>query len=168
MDCREALRPFLPTTAHSLVAGALLLTTLTAVPAAWADEGSYRSYAVMLGPNIGGSFHKTPGLLVGGEVSFVHFKDGVWFGLYTDVLYDQGLQRTSLSLGPELGLGPFGVDFGYVRELGAEPMQGWRVRGLLSAVFITAYAGPGVIRGNAPKVEFWEAGLLFKTPIKQF
>ena len=84
------------------------------------------------------------------------------------MLYDQGLHRTRFSIGPELGLGPFGVDFGYVRELGANPEQGWRVRGLLSAVFITAYAGPGRIRTDTQPFDFWEAGLLFKTPITQF
>ena len=160
--------PKLPSTARAVLGAAALLAGLAWSPAARADEGSYRTYAVMLGPNVGGSFHKSPGLLVGGELSFVHFNDGVWFGLYSDVLYDQGLSRTRFSIGPEVGLGPFGVDFGFVRELGADPRQGWRVRGLLSAVFITAYAGPGLIRAGDQKVDFWEAGLLFKTPIKQF
>lgn len=158
----------LSSAARSVLGAAALLAGLAWSPAARADEGTTRTYAVMLGPNVGGSFHASPGLLVGGELSFVHFNDGVWFGLYTDVLYDQGLSRTRFSVGPEVGLGPFGVDFGFVRELGADPRQGWRVRGVLSAVFISAYAGPGLIRAGEQKVDFWEAGLLFKTPIKQF
>jgi hypothetical protein len=125
----------LSSAARSVLGAAALLAGLAWSPAARADEGTTRTYAVMLGPNVGGS---------------------------------QGLSRTRFSVGPEVGLGPFGVDFGFVRELGADPRQGWRVRGVLSAVFISAYAGPGLIQAGEQKVDFWEAGLLFKTPIKQF
>ncbi len=164
----SALRRCLPATGRALIAAGLLAAGLVASSPARAEEGSYRSYNLMLGPNVGGGFHKASGLLLGGELSFVHFDDGIWFGLYTDVLYDQGMQRTRFSIGPEVGLGPFGVDFGYVSELGADPQQGWRVRGLLSAVFITAYAGPGRLHNGSQPVDFWEAGLLFKVPIVQF
>src|SRR5687767_2795413 len=58
---------------------------------------------------------------IGGEASFVYFKgrDGVrgkgavaapWAGGYLDALYDVQRERTRLSLGPELGYGPYGLD----------------------------------------------------------
>lgn len=151
-------------------AAALALLALLPLPARAEPElGPKRQFAVMLGPNVGGSFHQKSGTLLGGEVSFVFFDDGLWFGLYTDALHDVGLRRTRFSIGPELGLGPFGVDIGYVREVGeVQPLQGWRVRGILSAFFVSAYFGPGVLQADHQRFTYREAGLLFKMPLTLF
>lgn len=138
---------------------------------AWAapslkDESAY---AVMFGPNVGAAFHSSTGSLLGGELSFVRFEDGVWFGLYTDVVHDLGLRRTRFSFGPEMGIGPFGLDVGYVREVGEQtPMEGWRIRGILAAFFISAYAGPGELSLGAQRFKYREGGLLFKMPLAKF
>ena len=116
--------------------------------------------------SVGGSFHQKSGALLGGEVSLAYLNDGFWFGGYTDTLYDVSLRRTRFSFGPELGFGPFGVDLGYVREIGEDqPLSGWRVRGILTASFITAYFGPGVLKTDHERFTYREAGLLFKLPI---
>ncbi|MCU0655644.1 MAG: hypothetical protein MUF64_10250 [Polyangiaceae bacterium] len=131
------------------------------------EEGS--GYALLLGPNIGGSFHSKPGALLGAELSFVHFDDGIWFGFYGDILQDLGLKRARYSVGPEMGIGPFGIDVGYLRELSDEaPRQGYRIRGLLSAFLVSAYLGAGTLVQDQQKFHFREGGLLFKMPLAHF
>ncbi len=127
-------------------------------------------FAVMLGPSVGGVFHQKSGALLGAELSLVYLDEGLWFGFYGDALYDMGLGRARMSFGPEGGLGPFGFDLGYVREVGeSQPMQGWRVRGILSAFgVISAYLGPGVIQQGERRQVYREGGLLFKMPLALF
>ena len=132
----------------------------------WQDQ---RGYALLLGPNVGGAFHKTPGALLGAEISFVHFDDGVWFGLYSDLLQDLGLRRTRVTVGPEMGFGPFGIDVGYLRELSdLDPRQGFRIRGILSAFLVSAYVGTGTMGAVDQRYHFREGGLLFKMPLARF
>lgn len=126
-------------------------------------------YALLLGPNIGGAFHQNPGALLGAELSLVHFDDGVWFGFYGDFVQDMGLRKARLSVGPELGIGPFGLDVGYLRELGdGRPRQGFRIRGLLSAFLVSAYLGTGMLALDDQRFHFREGGLLFKMPLARF
>ncbi|MDW8249186.1 MAG: hypothetical protein RMJ98_07785 [Myxococcales bacterium] len=127
-------------------------------------------YALLMGPNVGGAFHKSPGALLGAELSLVHFNDGVWFGFYGDFLQDLGLRRSRWSFGPEMGLGPFGLDVGYVEELeDHNPRQGFRIRGLLSAFLVSAYLGTGMLASrDNQRYLFREGGLLFKMPLVRF
>lgn len=150
-----------------LCAGALVVSPQTARAEDFLRDQS--GYAVMVGPNAGGGFHRNPGTLLGVEVSFVRFDDGLWFGFYGDFLHDLGVGRSRLSFGPELGLGPFGLDVGYVQEVSvAQPMHGFRVRALLSAFFVSAYAGPGELHVGQQRFTYREAGLLFKAPLARF
>jgi hypothetical protein len=154
-----------------LLVAALTLATLSPT-AARADRflQEQSGYALLLGPNIGGSFHKTPGALLGAELSLVHFDDGVWFGFYGDFLQDLGLRRSRWSFGPEMGLGPFGLDVGYVGELDDNnPRRGFRIRGLLSAFLVSAYLGTGMLATeDNQRYAFREGGLLFKMPLARF
>ncbi len=102
--------------------------------------------------------------LLGGEISLVHWYGGLWYGLYGDYLHAFGPDAGRLSLGGEAGLFIFGVDGGYVRDLKAEA-NGWRVRGLLSAVLITGYGGGGGLTVGRRTVDFWEVGVLLKVPL---
>lgn len=126
-------------------------------------------YALLIGPNVGGAFHKSSGALLGGELSFVHFDNGVWFGFYGDILQDLGRKHARWSFGPEMGIGPFGLDVGYLREMDTEALsQGFRIRGLLSAFVVSAYVGSGMLAEGNQRFYFREGGLLFKMPLARF
>lgn len=144
-----------------------LLSPIPAYADRFFDEQS--GYALMFGPNVGGAFHSSSGPLIGGELSFVYFDEGLWFGFYGDLLLDLGRKYTRWSFGPEMGLGPFGIDVGYLQEINdLSPSQGFRIRGLLSAFIVSAYAGTGTLIENNQRFLFREGGLLFKIPLTRF
>jgi hypothetical protein len=99
------------------------------------------------------------GAAFGAELSFSRFpiERATWAGGFVDVVRDVAKERTRIALGPQIGLGIFGIDGG-VRLSGSR--VGWTVRPMLSFLYVHATVrisrdteGTGV-----------ELGLLFKLP----
>src|SRR5262249_50760826 len=100
---------------HSLV---VLALALAAPRAARADDppftiGSRPAWYLMGGVTGGDTVvSEGGGGFVGGELSLVRLRDGVWTGLYGDGYYDFGIDGTYVTAGGELGYRWFGFDGG--------------------------------------------------------
>lgn len=99
--------------------------------------------AVYIKPGItvaGGWTHESgTGFTLGGEVSFLFWHEGMYGGLVVDGLYDWQRGGARLMVGPELGLGYFGIDGGYVRDFAAGGAHGGAVRGFVSVGIAALY-----------------------------
>jgi hypothetical protein len=131
--------------------------------------GSPHGWKIPVGLGAGRSIHlgAPDGAYVEGEASAVGFatRSFTWWGGYADVTHDFASGRTRASAGPEIGLGAFGVDGGYVVELGGPArQQGFVVRPLVSLAYLTITARVGHLYGPSPET-FGEVGVLFKIPL---
>jgi hypothetical protein len=119
-----------------------------------------------IGVSNGLSLHPRAGYFVGGELSLVHFstESHVTAGGYADALYDFGSDSLRLSVGPEVGIGFFGIDAGYAveREANGDFHHGAVVRPYASVAFATL----GLRAGYFEDTGFLgELGLLLKFPV---
>jgi hypothetical protein len=126
---------------------------------------------VPVGVNVGFAVHgeRPIGALFGGEISIVRNPIGnaLWAGAYVDALYDTGEREARVSMGPEFGAGPIGVDLGLYRTLAsgaAGDRFGIRGRGFLTLGIVALYAGYGHTLGDSRWM--FESGVLFKFPIQ--
>ena len=70
------------------------------------------------------------------------------------------------SLGPEVGFGPVGLDGGYLVEIsGSGHRQGFAVRPMLTASWVSITGRVGYLTGHGAQEVFGEAGLLFEVPV---
>lgn len=151
-------------TARSLLLSLPLVALLSSGEARASDfEGVF----VPVGANVGGSMRTGDGggLVLGAEASVVYF-NGAWVGAYADALWDFGPSELRHSIGPEIGLGPLGVDFGYlgaVRDGNYRP--GYAARGMLTIALLSVYGRYGHVFGEPRNEEFAEVGVLLKVPI---
>lgn len=127
------------------------------------DNGLY----VMPGPILAAAFHpvQSNGMVFGAEVSVPYFRDGLWAGAYGDVVRDFGASTTRFTFGPELGLGPLGVDGGYLFQIAEHGTRhGYALRGLLTLGIVGLYTRYGHLSGGDPGDEshFTEVGVLIK------
>ncbi len=109
---------------------------------------------------------------VGVEASAVRlpYSGYLWFGGYVDVVQVLPNRATRLSLGPEAGLGPVGVDAGLLGEYSGSSGRfngGFQIRGLLTLGIISAYVSAPCLfdsdaHGFRPQVQY---GLLLKVPL---
>src|SRR5579872_5950481 len=100
---------------------------------------AHASTYLPIGLGSGVSVHAAgTGAYVGGEASLVRLQHGslVWTGMYVDSVYDLGTRTTRLGVGPELGLGPLGLDGGLVLEPWSNPV---RAGAALRAILTTGY-----------------------------
>lgn len=118
----------------------------------------------------GGAGART-GALLGGEASLVYLNRPAlgYAGLYADALHDGAVGATRLSGGPELGTHGFGVDGGYVVQLGPDGHAArhggvLRVFASLAVVSITARVGYLAGATGADGGWFGELGLALKFP----
>ena len=121
-----------------------------------------------VGVALGGSFNGQDrgGFFVGPEASVVYFSEGVWAGGFADVVWDFGSHQLRHTIGPELGFGPFGVDFGYLGVLqDGDYRPGYAARGMLTFSLISVYGRYGHVFDDAPIPTFGEVGVLLKVPI---
>jgi hypothetical protein len=129
-----------------------------------------RAWKVPIGVAVGRAIHPDApdGAYVGFEASVVGFgtRSLAWLGGYLDLTRDLAAHRTRASVGPELGLGPFGVDGGYLVELsGAGRRQGFAVRPMLSLSYLSLTGRLGYLIGGAGRETFGEVGALLKVPL---
>jgi hypothetical protein len=130
----------------------------------------FSGFYLPFGANVGAAIRgqgKT-GLLLGGEVSGVHYWGDDTFafvGGYADYLHDFGSGVHRISFGPEMGAYLCGFDIGSVLEFGNGASQiGGRARVFGSIGFVAFYVG-GVYRPSAEQANWSaETGLLFKMP----
>jgi hypothetical protein len=152
-----------------------LLAAVAAATVALAAAGEARAGGFDLngiwapvGLELGGSFNGQDrgGFFVGPEVSVVYFSDGVWAGGFADATWDFGSEQLRHAIGPELGFGPFGVDFGYLGVLqDGDYRPGYAARGMLTFSVISVYGRYGHVFDDAPIPTFGEVGVLLKLPI---
>lgn len=121
---------------------------------------------VPFGLNVGaaGGGARPTGALLGAELSVVHWRDGLWFGGYVDMLRDFERRSSRLSAGGEVGYWIAGVDAGFVHDF-ANDASGFRVRGLASLSLVSLYGGGGRLYGGGASTGFVELGLLLKWAI---
>lgn len=122
----------------------------------WMPVGLSTGYALHdNGPN---------GVLLGPELSVVHITNqAVWYGGYTDFVWDLGSDRQRLSIGPEFGYTFFGIDGGYVLEQGGKLRHGVALRPLVT-IGILAVGFRGVkIFGDGGEM-LGEISVLVKLP----
>lgn len=106
-----------------------------------AATGVPRATFVTGGLNLGsGTARGESAVIAGVESSIVHLEELAWVGAYGDAVYSFGEQHARLSLGPEFGIGPFGLDGGYVVAIGeGGPQQGVAIRPMLTVGLVALY-----------------------------
>ncbi len=109
---------------------------------------------------------------LGVEISYaVTFEPSNWVGVYMDIvhLFDDNSNR--FSFGPEFGFGGFGVEGGYVAELGESNDHGIQGRLLFYWVAFGVYIRGGSLWNNDDNGlsrSFGEFGMLLKMPLPLF
>lgn len=129
-------------------------------------SGWYLPFGFALGLSIHGP-NVSNGFFLGGEVSYVYLdvERGFWIGGYVDSLYDFGAEVGRFSVGPEIGYGVFGVDFGYLAQFGDGYRHGTSVRVVLTMAIAAIYGRWGHVFGDVAEHDFGELGFLIKVPI---
>jgi hypothetical protein len=155
------------TTRRLLVAGAF--AAIVAAPAsARADLDFTDALYLPIGLNLGGSLNGSlpNGFVLGGEISAAYLHHSIaWWGGYADVLHDFGVKATRISVGPEVGWGPVGLDGGFLLEArDGQAHAGTALRLLLSVSLLSVYGRWGHTFGDGER-NFGEAGVLLKVPI---
>ena len=130
---------------------------------------SPHAWTMPVGVASGWSIHRNAGdgAYLGLEASVVRTETRtlVWFGGYADGAHDFANRATRSSVGPELGVGPVGLDGGYLLELApAGHRQGFAVRLVASASLLSITGRVGHFTGGAAET-FGEVGLLLKLPV---
>ena len=108
-----------------------------------------------------------PVLGVEASVVKLNARDLVWLGGYADLVHSLPNRATRLSVGPEVGWGPVGLDLGLVGELSRGQFGGgFQVRGLLTVSYVAGYASfQGMYDARARDFrETAQVGLLLKLP----
>lgn len=154
----------------SVLAGALLSARDASADAGpKIDKGLFLPVGVNLGYSLNGAKPGTNaanGFLFGGEASLAFWKTFVWTGMYADVLHDFGENETRTSIGLEAGVGPVGVDFGYLGAFRDETAHGIRIRGILTASAVSLYGA--YARTWTDARTHGEIGVLLKLPLPLF
>jgi len=164
--------------------GAALLATLTfgvfcpekSARADYAntDDFSLSGIYAPIGVNVGATLrsHGANGLLVGGEVSLLRYRERerYFWGAYVDYLYDRGARTHRVSVGPELGWTmqavSVGLDVGPALELGGDRARlAIRPRIFASLLFLVLYAGETIRLTDGYQRLATEVGALLKFPV---
>ena len=153
----------------------LLLVALSIVVLpgrAGADAGPKiaSGWYVPVGLTLAGSVHpdRPDGFVLGAEVSAAHIDmdSGFWYGAYLDALWDFGPDALRFSLGPEIGVGPVGLDGGYLGEIHDRTYtHGFQLRLLLTLGVVAVYGRWGHLFRHPREENFGEFGLLVKFPV---
>jgi hypothetical protein len=130
---------------------------------------SPHAWTVPVGLASGWSIHRnaSDGVYLGFEASVVRTETRTlfWLGGYADAVHDFANGASRLTAGPELGLGPVGLDGGYLLELApAGHRQGFAARLVASASLLSITGRVGRFGGGAGET-FGEVGLLLKLPV---
>ena len=131
--------------------------------------GSTPGWYAPVGVTLGGSLHHNVpgGFLLGAEGSIVSWNvvdDAVWAGGFADALWDFGAEEARISIGPEIGWGPFGIDVGYVAAISDDYHHGIAGRAIFTLSLAAFYFRLGkVFDTNEPNYK--EIGALIKLPI---
>src|SRR5262249_48648178 len=107
------------------------------------------------------------GAYLGPEASFVHFANETrfWIGGFADALHDFSTNTTRISVGPELGFGPFGIDGGFTSEISESgPRFGFAVRPVLTLSVVALTGRIAHVSGGGSTETFGEVGVLLKAP----
>jgi hypothetical protein len=90
----------------------------------------------------------------------------LWYGGYADGVGDASSGALRFSTGPEIGLGPYGIDAGYLMRIdGGELRHGFTIRPIMT-IGIASIAGRyGHVFGADRGAHFGEVSVLLKFPI---
>ena len=154
-----------------LTAASLALAVAIAARDASSDAvpGVRPGWFAPVGVTLGGSLHhEVPGgFLLGAEGSVVNWnqvEDGVWVGGFADALWDFGAEQARISIGPEVGFGPFGIDIGYVAAIDGDYHHGIGGRAIFTLSLVAFYFRLGKVFDTA-EPDYKELGALIKLPI---
>jgi hypothetical protein len=164
-------RPF-----YRLAMRSLVIVAALASPAhADFDGGPFVSGGLAVG--LGVHDHFSNGLVLGGELSagvgwFPQHDDEErgqdfqmrWLGGYLDLLADRGSDTTRLTIGPELGIAPVGIDGGLLIDFGDTRRYGFAIRPVVSLAFAAVYLRYERYLTDGPESHVVELGLLLKIP----
>lgn len=157
-----------------------VVATITTSPRAHADRGEL---VILPGIALGASHRTSTGFLLGGELSLAYVGsfapdspgrgggDPVatnrhwWVGGYLDIARDFAADETRVTVGPELGTQPVGVDGGILLASGQRTRTGFVVRPVVTLAVVAAYVRYGRFLDGLPDRELWEFGVLLKLPI---
>jgi hypothetical protein len=123
-----------------------------------------------VGMNLGYGFSRRSSggssLTLGAEASIARvFRSLFWFGGYVDALHDFAAGEQRISVGPEFGWGPFGVDGGFLVIRSSRELQhGFVARTLLTTGILSLYGRYGCQVSGATD-HFGELGILMKLPL---
>jgi len=160
-----------------LIASFAALAVLVPATPALADP-EVRSFYVPVGVNLGATILNGSALFaVGAEASVVTTQGSagfasMWLGGYVDTVINPGNHAIGrptlarLSVGPEFGFGPLGVDAGYLLQVGNGVSHGVTVRALLTVAYVALYARAGIFLGKPDLVSMTEFGVLLKYPFE--
>ncbi len=151
------------------------IVALTFAAPAYAQDTAYSfgndAEAFVLGGLTGGGSFGSPGGggFVGGEMSLVWLKEGLWGGLYADGLYDFGHSAATVSVGPEIGYALFGLDGGVAFRFGRDgeedsPEIGYHARALLGMGGFALFGRYGIWPNSQTAEHVVQIGLLLKMP----
>jgi hypothetical protein len=159
---------------------AVVATLMIAPAAARADESDHEMFISM-----GGSFAYTVhedaanGGSLGGEISvgkywfpehdddksFNLHIDPYWAGVYVDFLHDTAIDKTRISVGPEVGKNFLGLDAGLLVQTGDDARVGISVRPAITLAFASLTVRYGHYFDGKPDASLWEVGMLVKLPV---
>jgi hypothetical protein len=122
-----------------------------------------------VGVTLGGSLHHhvPGGFVLGAEGSIVSWgvvQQVVWAGGFADALWDFGSEEARISIGPEIGWGPFGFDVGYVAAVSDDYKHGIAGRGIFTLSLAAFYFRLGKVF-DTDEPNYKEVGALIKLPI---
>lgn len=148
----------------AVVASPLLLCAVLFSSEAHAQHGEREVTYVSPGITLGAARGDFVG---GGEVSIGHadifYVPIAWYGGYADFVYDTGIDHGRVSFGPQLGVGPIGVDGGPV--IATHGRLGGNLRLVMGLPYVMGYVR-GTIIDDPRGVFVGEVGLLMKAPVR--
>lgn len=133
------------------------------------EIGARPGWTLLAGPTVGLCVSGTSCIdgvsgFLGAELSISRVMEGVWYGLFTDSVWDFGTDAIWIHAGPEFGYGPIGIDGGVSVALLDEVQYGLNVRGILTAGILGFYVRYTLLPGLDDEHGVL-AGMMVKLPI---
>jgi hypothetical protein len=88
----------------------------------------------------------------------------LWLGAYVDGVHDAHVGKTRMSVGPELGYGPVGLDGGLVEQLDGMSRSGVVGRVVVTSAVLALYGRYDKFLDGKPDDGILEFGVLIKLP----
>ncbi len=145
----------------------------------FADDEDIDPYGWCVSPGFAYAYHNDKDYLLGAEISLFNSAysfnpfSSLFYGIYFDIFYDSQLEAIKYSIGPELGITPFGIDGGLIiLNSNSQTNYGYSFRTFITLPPVGCCHGFGppfllyYRYNNIPEIEdYHEFGILWKLPI---